>query len=173
MISDLIEAKSKAEIISQANFYLSNQEKISDLFHYFESNTNKNLHAHIFWVLRSCFEKKPTILTPFYTKIVHILNQNGLHPGVYRNLLAILSETTYVFDESETELICNASFDFLISPKSPIAIKVHAMSVLEKIISQFPELKTELIIILEDQLPFSSAGFKSRAQKLLIRLKTN
>jgi len=167
MVNAILAAKYKTDIDNLADFYIKNETLIPELLSFFDQNKNKRLQARIFWIIRTCFELKSNIIEPYFVKFTQIVNEKDLNPGVYRNLLAIFAETKHHFTDVENELICNASFDFLIDPKSPIAIKIHAMAVLEKIIVQFPELKKELIIILEDQLPFSSAGFKSRATKLL------
>jgi hypothetical protein len=49
----------------------------------------------------------------------------------------------------------------------PIAIKVFSMTVLFNISKNVPEFRDELAIIIEDQMPYGSAGFKSRGKKTL------
>ena len=44
------------------------------------------------------------------------------------------------------------------------------MTVLSNIACQFPELKDELIMTIEEHMPFGSAGFVSRGRKVLNRL---
>jgi hypothetical protein len=56
-------------------------------------------------------------------------------------------------------------------PKEAIAIRCSSMSILEKICNRIPELQPELRLILEEQLEHGSAGFKSRAKRVLSRLK--
>jgi hypothetical protein len=56
-------------------------------------------------------------------------------------------------------------------PKEPIAVRVFSMSVLANITRHEPDLKKELRIIIEDQLPFASAGFRARAKKVLKELE--
>ena len=52
-----------------------------------------------------------------------------------------------------------------------MAVKVFAMSVLSQLVDGVPELSQELRIIIEDQLPYASAGFISRARKVLKDLR--
>jgi hypothetical protein len=61
--------------------------------------------------------------------------------------------------------IMDMCFAFLESPKESLAVKVFSMSVLGNLAKYYPEIKTELKLIIEDQLPHQSAGFKSRAKK--------
>ncbi len=44
------------------------------------------------------------------------------------------------------------------------------MTVLEKICRKIPELKPELRLIIEEQLPHGSAAFKNRGNRILKRL---
>jgi len=55
----------------------------------------------------------------------------------------------------------------LMDTKEPIAVRVFSMTVLANIAKQEPDLKKELRIAIEDQLPYASAGFLSRARKVL------
>ena len=46
------------------------------------------------------------------------------------------------------------------------------MSVLLKIVRRYPELKQELKQLIEDQMPFGSAGFVSRGKRVLKALES-
>ena len=58
--------------------------------------------------------------------------------------------------------VADICFDYLLSTEEPIAIKVFSMVVFEKIVFAEPELKTELQFLIEEQLSYALAGFKSR-----------
>jgi hypothetical protein len=45
------------------------------------------------------------------------------------------------------------------------------MTVLANLAKKLPELKNELVPLIEDQMPFGSAGFISRGRKVLKELK--
>lgn len=60
---------------------------------------------------------------------------------------------------------------FLCQQEGTIAVRVFAMTVLANLAKQLPELKNELIPLIEDQLPYGSAAFISRGRKLLKELK--
>ena len=68
-------------------------------------------------------------------------------------------------------LVANLCFTFLQNIKEPIAIRVFAMTVLVNLSKTLPELKNELISIIEDQMPYGSPGFISRGRKSLKELK--
>jgi hypothetical protein len=59
----------------------------------------------------------------------------------------------------------NTCFKFLESPTEALAVKVFSMTVLVNLAKQYPEIVPEIKILIEDQLPHQSAGFKSRTKK--------
>jgi hypothetical protein len=65
----------------------------------------------------------------------------------------------------------NACFARLMDPNEQVAVKVFAMSVCAQIAEHNDEIARELSLVLEDQLPYGSAGFTNRAMKILRRLK--
>jgi hypothetical protein len=66
--------------------------------------------------------------------------------------------------------IMDIAFCFLRDKRETIAVKVFAMTVLENLSVDSPELGQELRIIIEDQLPYAGPAFRSRASKILKRL---
>ncbi|GHN02752.1 hypothetical protein WSM22_42410 [Cytophagales bacterium WSM2-2] len=55
--------------------------------------------------------------------------------------------------------------------KEPVAVRVFSMTVLGNLAVKVPELRNELIPLIEDQMPYVSAGFVSRGRKVLKQLK--
>lgn len=65
----------------------------------------------------------------------------------------------------------DAGFKLLESPTESLAIKVFSLSVLGKLAKSYPEIIPELKLLIEDQLPHQTAGFKSRAKRVLKQLE--
>ncbi len=94
--------------------------------------------------------------------------QNDVPVAVKRNTLRVLQ---YVDIPEELQgVLTEICFEFLHSASEPIAVKVFSMTVLGNICKKYPELKHELILSIEAQLPFASAGFRARAKKVLKKL---
>ncbi|MCE2996204.1 MAG: hypothetical protein LW863_11425 [Flammeovirgaceae bacterium] len=66
--------------------------------------------------------------------------------------------------------VTDICLSFLTSPYESIAVKAFSMTVLTNIAIENSELKNELIPIIEDQMPFGSAGFRNRGAKVLKQL---
>ncbi len=66
--------------------------------------------------------------------------------------------------------IATVCFELFVAAKEPIAVKVFSMTVLANIARQEPELKNEIRILIEQQMPTGSAGFRLRGMKIVQQL---
>ena len=118
------------------------------------------------WAVR---EKSPAIIRPWLTILVARLRAPNLHDAIKRNTLNVFEPLDFPAElDDELADLC---FGYLTNPKEPIAIRCASMTVLEKICERVPELQSELRLLLEEHLEHGSAGFRSRAKKVLGRLK--
>ena len=120
------------------------------------------------FTLSHVFDRHPHLIEPYLDKLVYNL-RNKVPVAVVRNTVRFLQ-----FVEIPDHLIGEVTdicFGLLESGDSPIAVKVFAMTVLANVCEKEPDLKNELAIIIEDQLPYGSAGFKNRGTKILKKIK--
>ena len=121
------------------------------------------------WPLSCCVERHPHLIQPHLKTIVKNLKNPGLHDAVKRNTVRLMQFITIPRSlQGQAASIC---FDLFQNPREPVAVRVFSMSVLARIAQDQPELKNELKIMIEDQLPFGTAGFLSRARKVLKQLE--
>ena len=121
------------------------------------------------WPLSYCVEAHPELIKPHLKRLIQNLETPGIHVSVKRNTIRFLQFIPIpVKLQGTVAAIC---FDFLSDPKETIAVKVFSMTVLANIAREQPDIRKELKIIIEDQLPFGSAGFVNRANKVLKELK--
>lgn len=116
------------------------------------------------WPLSYCVEAYPEIIKPHLKAILKMLDRKDAHDAVKRNIMRLLQ-----YIEIPKKLyasVINHGFA-LMAPEEPIAVRVFAMTVLANIARKEPDLKKELRIVIEDQLPYASAGYLARARKVL------
>ena len=118
--------------------------------------------------LSHCVDKHPQLLIPHLDRLIMIL-RNEVHVAVTRNTVRLLQEVD-IPDHllGETADIC---FKLMESSETPIAVKVFSMTVLANICEKEPDLKNELALLIEDQMPYGSAGFRNRGAKILRKIK--
>ena len=93
--------------------------------------------------------------------------KNKRTEGVIRNILKIIAEVPVELTNRDKSILINLCFDYLLSKEYPAAIRVFSMQVLFNLSRELPEIGEELFRILEDQLPEASAGYRSRARRIL------
>lgn len=120
------------------------------------------------WPLSYCVQNHPFLIRPHFGQVLKILDQKGIHDAVKRNVMRLLQDVD--IPKRYQGMVVEKSFE-LMDSKEPIAVRVFAMSVLANLASVQPDLKNELKVIIEDQLPFGTAAYLSRAKKILRQLE--
>jgi hypothetical protein len=112
-----------------------------------------------FLLRRAC----PGLITPYIKKMLQLLDK-PVHDAVKRNTVRVLQN--FYIPKSLQGLAVKQCFR-LVEGNEPIAIKVFSITLLGNIAQEHPELKHELKMLIETQIPYASKGFLSRATKVL------
>lgn len=120
------------------------------------------------WVFSDVAPKFPATCHLQWPALLALASRPNTHEAIKRGFFRALQhlETPEPY-LGETVQLC---FDQLLNRQAAIAIRVFAMTSLVNLAQQLPELKPEIKLILEDELPFGSAGFVSRARREMRRL---
>jgi hypothetical protein len=167
LLAELQKDHSK-EITDKIVEYVSgDDERLAELMDIF-FNSSWEIVQRAAWAVGKLGEKTD-LLIPYLKPMINNLKKPKLHDAIKRNTVRTWQFMTIPDDYlGEVAELC---FDFLASKDEAIAIKVFSMVVLEGIVMRVPELKTELQFLIEEQLPYGSAGFKNRGQKVLRNIK--
>ena len=120
------------------------------------------------WVLDGSDEQNPGIALKHISAIVQQLLQLESR-GSLRSMLRLLCR--YEIHEEDQGLLIDLCFGYMVSELYPVAVKVHAMQIIYNHVLIYPELKDELVSVLEDQVANNSVGFKSRARRIIRQLE--
>lgn len=120
------------------------------------------------WVLDGSDEKKPGLARNHLSRIVKALPKLE-SKGALRSLLRLL--TRYDIREEDQGLLIDLCFSYLVSEQYPVAVKAHAMQIIYQHVLIYPDLKHELIAVIEDQAENNSAGFKARGTMLIKQME--
>jgi hypothetical protein len=117
------------------------------------------------WPLSICVEKHPELIIPYYKQLLPLLKKPGVHNAVVRNIVRLLQYVA--IPKRYHGEIMNTCFEFVADPETLPAIKAFSLSILENLSVQYPDIKPELKLIIEERWPYESPAFKSRARKIL------
>lgn len=152
------------DVYLQVSSYVgSDQNKFDQLMELFFGGDNSMAQV-VSNPISLCLEKHPKLLDAYYETLIHQLKYATVNT-MRRNCVKFL-QPVHIPDVWVGE-IADICFRMLGDMKEAIAIKVFSMTVLHHIVQRFPELREELVFLLREQLPYASAGFKSRATKIL------
>lgn len=117
------------------------------------------------WSLSYCAEQHPELVKPYLSVLLKIVSRKDATVSLKRNIVRLLQfvDIPVKFQGKAVQICLN----FLMSRAETIAVKIFSMTVVSNIAVGRPSLAKELIYILEDQLPYASAGFRSRALKII------
>jgi len=121
------------------------------------------------WPLSDIVKKHPHLVTPYLKPVLTSIDKPGQHVAVKRNVMRLLQFID--IPPKLRGLAFDKAFKLQQDTSEPIAVQVFAMSVMTQIAMKEPDLKNEVIIAIEEQLPYGSAAYTSRAAKLLKALK--
>lgn len=164
--NEILKEHSKNQTLKIVKFIGNDEAKFKALMHLF-FNDEYRVVQRTAWVVNMCAEAHPGLIKPYLNKMLDYLHM-PVHDAVKRNTVRI-----FQFVDIPTKLIGKAAsicFELLQSKDESVAVKVFSMTVLGRIVQHEPELKNELRLIIEDQFPYSTAGFSARAKKVLKKL---
>ncbi|MEQ8624570.1 MAG: hypothetical protein RJQ00_06945 [Vicingaceae bacterium] len=165
----LLVEHSKANAKKIAKYIGESKWRLAELMDCFFCN-HYRVNQRSAMVVSEIFDKNPRLLEPFKKKIILQLIEEELEVAVKRNSIRILQFQK--IPEELTAPLFDCCLKFLRDTKEPIAIKAFSMTVLFNICKRFPELKSELIPILEGELNQNeSKGIQSRGKKVLKQLR--
>jgi hypothetical protein len=119
-------------------------------------------------VLDGSDELYPGLASGSLSRIIRNLPEIG-SMGTLRSLLRLLSR--HEIKEADQGRLIDLCFGYMVSERSPVAVKVHAMQIIYNHVLIYPELKQELVSVIRDQSENNSAGFKARGTRIIKQLE--
>lgn len=168
-IADRLRHRISKKALNQVIDYVCvKRERFEELFSLFYQRTGV-VRLQSAWALSYCVERCPEWITPQIGKLLRLVETADEPAGVRRNVMRMLQFAT--IPKRLHGRAVNACFARLMDPGEAVAVKVFAMTVCANIAEHNEEIARELVLVLEDQLPYGTAGFRSRAMKILRKLE--
>ncbi len=117
------------------------------------------------WPLSDCVKKYPELIKPYFAKLLKQIERDDVHVAVRRNVVRLLQ---YVdIPKRHQGRIFEACYNLVADPAQPVAVRCFSMTVAANIAKDQPELLDELRMIATKYPQASTAGFSSRARRVL------
>lgn len=112
-----------------------------------------------------CIERRPELVKPYYNVLIRQLERDDTHVAVRRNV-ARLFQFVDIPKRYEGRIF-DACYNLLADPAETVAVRVFSMTVAAKVAQDSPELLDELRLIATKYPEAATAGFRSRARRVL------
>ena len=148
-------------------YVCGNRQHFDELVLHFFSSDFRGAHGAT-KILLACAKIKPEWLAEQVPNMVRTLSKD-LPVWSKRNILRVIQYQS--IPEELWGHTADQCFNYLASTDEPVAVKVFSMTVIYNLTKEVPDLARELRLLIEDQYPLGSAGFKARGRKVLNQLQ--
>ena len=160
----LLQEHSKAQCNLIVDYIGNNPNRFATLMKLFFGDEYR-LTQRAAWPMSYCVRNHPQLIKPYFKKLIEKLGKPSEHDAVARNTLRLLQEVEIpVKYHGRLMTIC---FEFIQSNETAVAIKAFALTILQNLSKQYPEIRTEIKTIIEERWPYETAAFRSRAKNFL------
>jgi hypothetical protein len=164
---EILKEHSKRQTDRIIRYIGADQKKFDELIHLFLHEEYRVVQRAA-WPLSYIAIRHPDLISKHLNKIVRYAKNPKLHNAVKRNVVRFLQHI-----EIPKKLqgdVMDLCFYFLESSGEPVAIKAFSLTVLGNLAKQYPEIITEIKLLVEHQIHQQSAAFRSRARKVMKEL---
>ena len=158
--SDAAVRKQMATLLCEQNIYLKDLLPLA-----FE---DEKVSSRFFWLLSDVADIEPQRLMAVLPRLLELRDQTS-YPKLNRSL-ARYWNVYGLPEESEGEAM-DLLFQWFSEIGADVTQKLHSLYALQKLSVKYPEIRTEIILAIRDQLGKSTQGFERMAVKVLGQLE--
>lgn len=165
---EVLQIRSRVQVERLARQIYADRQRIRALMELFLRG-DVEIARRSSWVVRKLADKDIAAVEPYLARMIDRMNQPEMHPAVRREVTAILQCAT--IPARLRGRVLASCFDLLADASEPVAVRANAMTVVERIANIQPELAREARLVIEQNLPYASGAFLSRARHILPALR--
>ena len=121
------------------------------------------------WPLSYCVRAHPELIGPYYKPLLDFLQRKDVPVAVARNTVRLLQDVT--IPKKFHGRVMSICFDFVQAPETPIAVRAFSLTILSHLAADYPDIRGELKLIIEEQWENATPAFRSRAKKILKKME--
>lgn len=164
----ILKEHSKANCDKIVKWVGDDQLRFNELFNLFLHDEYRVVQRAA-WPVSYCVRNHPDFVKKHFSKLIRNLKKPGIHDAVKRNTVRLLQDVE-IPGKYRGEIM-DLCFNYIASPLEAVAIKAFSLTILQHLSRQYPEIKNELKVIIEERWDHETAAFRSRAKKILKEIK--
>lgn len=159
----LINEHSKAQTMRIINYIGTHQKRFDELIQIF-LKSDYRICQRAAWTLTHFPVDSLKLFDKHHEALISMLDRTDVHDAIYRNVFRLYVDL--VVPEDYEGLIYDRALKFATIPKYPVAIRANAIHVAANVASNYPELKEEIFLVLEELELETSAAMKGRCKRI-------
>lgn len=165
----ILSEHSKAVVNKIVNYVGHDKQRFKKLMDLFLKGEYK-VTQRAAWPFSYIALEHPDLIAPYFNQLIKKLEETGNHDSVARNIMRIFQDID-IPEKYHAQLI-DICFKFLMNASNPAAVRVFSMTTAANISKKYPEIKKELLLVLEDMNSYpQQAAIASRLKHTLKALK--
>lgn len=117
------------------------------------------------WPLSFASFANPGFAEKHIGPLAKMLAKPNLHDAIKRNIVRLLEKTE--IPERHQGFIMDTCFRFITDPEEKPAIKAFSLGILQRLSVIYPEIRNEIVTVINDRWESESPAFRSRGKKIL------
>lgn len=167
----LLAEHSKSQTMKIVKFISDDKKRFAELLNVF-INGEYRVTQRAAWPLSYAARAYPSLIKPYFKKLINKLQEKDNHPAIPRNILRIFGEIEIPAEHHGA--VVDICLKFIQDTRVPVAIRAFSLSTAANICRLYPELKSELAMMLDEmekypQQPAIKSRIKSARRTLLSR----
>ncbi len=160
----LLEVRPKEQAGKIARYVGGDPKRFAELMKELLRSTYR-LSQRAAWPVSYCIERHPELVKPYFSVLIKQLEREDSHVAVRRNVARLLQFVE--IPKRYQGRVFDACYNLFADPMQPVAVRVFSMTVAANIAKDEPELIEELRLVAKKYPQASTAGFRSRARRVL------
>ena len=148
---------------------IESPELVEGIIELILTNSEYPISEYASWILTHVVKSDKKLLIPFQNVLIDFILTENKNQSVLRNCTNIIQGLD-LSEYKESELI-ERYIDFIKNSNNKVALQVYSMQNLSRFVKKYPELKLELIAILEIYYIERSAAYKAGVRNFVKAVK--
>jgi len=165
----LLKEHSKANTVKIIAWVGKDPDRFDELFHLFLHDDEPRVVQRAAWPLSYCAMQHPALVKKHFGQLLKNLRKPGIHDAVKRNTMRLLQSVD--IPKRYQGAVMDTCFNYIATPGEAVAIKAFSLTVLEGLAGQYPDIIPEIKLLIEENYERETAAFKSRAKKIMKKIK--
>jgi len=163
--NEILRENNREHTLKIADWISANAERVAALVQLFLQDEYRVVQRAA-WIISYVAQQSPELIVPHLPAMVQRMDDAGIPVAVKRNVTRVLQFLP--IPPALHGPVMNRCFELLTDPEETIAVRAFSMTVLANLAKEYPDIRNEIRLVLEDELQHQpSPGFASRAKKVL------